>query len=198
VSRSVIWRLERGHADRVTITTLVRVAAALEARVDVRVLWHGENLDRLIDAHHARIVELMLKRLARSGWLAATEVSFNVRGERGSIDILAFHATSSALLVIEVKSVVPDLQAMLHGIDRKTRLAAGLAPERGWHPASVSRLLVLPNDKTARRRVAMHRTTFDAAAPARTLEVRRWLREPSGPISGLVFVSDAPHPGNRP
>jgi len=29
--------------------------------------------------------------LAASDWLVATEVSFNILGERGSIDILAFH-----------------------------------------------------------------------------------------------------------
>src|SRR5690348_6626142 len=79
VSRSVIWRLERGHADRVTIATLATVAAALDARVDVRLLWHGEGLDRLVDARHARLVELTLERLARSDWVAVTEASFIVR-----------------------------------------------------------------------------------------------------------------------
>ena len=44
-----------------------------------------------------------------AGWDVATEVSFNVRGERGSIDILAFHQATGSLLVIEIKSVVPDL-----------------------------------------------------------------------------------------
>ena len=42
----------------------------------------------------------------------ATEVSFSVYGERGSIDILAFHASTGSLLVIEIKSVVPDMQSI--------------------------------------------------------------------------------------
>ena len=130
--------------------------------------------------------------------LATPEVSFNLRGERGSIDVLAFHAASRALLVVEVKSVVPDLQAMLYGIDRTARVAPDVARERGWDPAGVSRLLVLPNDKTARRRIVTHRATFQTALPAAGQAVRPWLREPSGPISGLLFVSDAPHRGNRP
>ena len=50
VSRPTIGRIERGHVDDVTLRTLARVAVALDARLDVRVLWHGEGLDRLLDA----------------------------------------------------------------------------------------------------------------------------------------------------
>src|SRR4029077_6153733 len=125
---------------------LVRVAAALGARIDVRLLWQGEALDRLLDSGHADLVELMLELLTAKDWLVATEVSFNVRGERGSIDILAFHPATGSLLMIEVKSVVPDMQAMLIGIDRKARVARDIARERGWQVTSVTRLLVLPDD----------------------------------------------------
>ena len=107
VSRTAVWRIERGHADRVTVHVLVRVAAALAARIDVRLLWQGEGLDRLLDAGHADLIERTLELLASADWLVATEVSFNVRGERGSIDILAFHPATGSLVVIEVKSVVP-------------------------------------------------------------------------------------------
>ena len=37
----------------------------------------------------------MVQRLRPDGWEVATEVSFNVYGERGSIDILAFHAADT-------------------------------------------------------------------------------------------------------
>ena len=198
VSRSVIWRVERGRADRVTVATLEAVAAALDGRLDVRVLWHGENLDRLVDARHARLVDLTVALLDRAGWTVATEASFNLRGERGSIDVLAFRSDRPTLLVIEVKSVVADLQATLHGIDRKARVALAVGRERGWQAKSVSRLLILPSDKTARRRVAMHRATFRAALPATTLEVRRWLRSPTGTMSGILFVSDVRHKGEFP
>jgi transcriptional regulator with XRE-family HTH domain len=110
VSRTAVWRIERGRADRVAVHVLVRVVAALGARIDVRLLWHGEGLDRLLDAGHADLVERTLRLLASSDWMTATEVSFNVRGERGSIDILAFHPGTGSLLVIEIKSVVPDLK----------------------------------------------------------------------------------------
>ena len=83
VSRTAIWRTERGRADRVAVHVLVTVAAALGARIDVRLLWQGEGLDRLLDAGHADLVERTLELLTASDWLVATEVSFNVRGERG-------------------------------------------------------------------------------------------------------------------
>jgi transcriptional regulator with XRE-family HTH domain len=184
VSRSVIWRIERGHADRVTLSTIHDVASALEARVDLRLLWHGDGLDRLVDAGHARLVELAIALLDRAGWLVATEVSFNVRGERGSIDILGFHPTTTSLLVVEVKSVVPDLQAMLHAIDRKGRLARSIARERGWSAMSVTRLLVLPEDRTARRRLTTHSATFGVALPARNVAIRRWVLTPVGTMDG--------------
>jgi hypothetical protein len=176
---------------------LVRVAAALGARVDVRLLWQGEGLDRLLDAGHADLVERTVELLGSSAWQVATEVSFNLRGERGSIDILAFHPATGSLLVIEVKSVVPDMQAMLAGVDRKGRLARDIARERGWQVTSVTRLLVLPDDRTARRRVERHAATFRTALPARTVDVRRWIQRPAGSMDGVLFLSDAHHTSAR-
>ena len=197
VSRTAVWRIERGHADRVAVHVLVRIAAALGARIDLRLLWQGEGLDRLLDAGHADLVERTLELLTASDWLVATEVSFNVRGERGSIDILAFHPATGSLLVIEIKSVVPDMQAMLGGIDRKGRLARDIARERGWQITNVSRVLVLPDDRTARRRVVRHGATFRTALPGRTVEVRRWIRRPEGTLNGVMFLSDAHYASAR-
>ncbi len=197
VSRSVISRIERGRADRVAVHTLVRVAAKLDARVDIRLLWRGEGLDRLLDARHAGLVDRVIAILDSAEWEVAAEVTFDVRGERGSIDILAFHSATGSLLVIEVKSVVPDIQALLSGIDRKSRLAAEVGRARGWHVTSISRLLVLPDERTARRRVEAHAATFRSALPERTVSLRRWIRRPAGPISGILFVTDDRHVGTR-
>ena len=95
-----------------------------------------------------------------------------------------------------MKSVVPDLGAMLMTLDRKVRLAAKIARDQlGWHATSVSRLLVLPEDRTARRRVADHLATFDAALPQRNVVVKQWLRAPAGSIAGVLFLTDA-QPGD--
>jgi len=197
LSRAAISRLERGHVERATLRTVTRVAAVLGATVTVRVLWQGEGLDRLLDAAHATITDTVLRLLRDEGWEVATEVTFNEYGERGSIDILAFHPASRSLLVIEIKSVVPDLGGMLGTLDRKVRLAQKIARHRGWHPTSVSRLLVLPDDRTARRRVEQHAATFATALPSRTAAVRRWLRTPVGTLAGLLFLSDVHHASTR-
>jgi len=189
LSRAVIGRIERGKADRVAVHTLRRVAVELGARVDVRLLWHAEGLDRLLDERHAALVDQTLDLLAGLGWTAAAEVSFSIRGERGSIDVLAFHPRTGSLLVVEVKSVVPDLQAMLVALDRKGRLGREIARERGWAAGSVTKLLVLPDDRTARRRVGALVATFRAALPARTVEVRRWLKAPVGTGHGVLFLA---------
>lgn len=165
MSASTISLVECGRAERLTLAAVERLTAALGAHLSVRVYWQGEGLDRLRDARHAEIVERMIRRLTADAWVAKTEVSFSEFGERGSIDILAFHPANRALLVIEVKSVVPDLQATLSNLDRKTRLALQIARAVGWTPRSVSRLIVLPDERTARRRIQMHQATFDAALP---------------------------------
>ncbi len=197
VSGSAISRVERGEGDRLSARALARITDALGARLLLRVLWQGEELDRLLDAAHARLVEVVLLRLTADGWLAVPEVTFLVGRERGAIDILAWHARTASLLVVEVKSVVPDVQATLAGIDRKARLAPSIARDRGWAAASVSRVLVLPDDRTARRRVDAFAATFGLAFPARTIAVRRWLRSPTGLIAGVLFVSDGPHAVTR-
>lgn len=118
-------------------------------------------------------------------------MSFNIDGERGSIDVLAFHPATGALLVVEVKSVVPDIGGMLMTLDRKVRLAAELARQRGWVPRTVSRVLAIRDDTTSRRRVQVHDATFATAFPLRSRAVRAWLRDPVGAIAGLLFLPDA-------
>lgn len=192
VSRSAISRVERGEGDRLSARAMARITDALGARLLLRVLWQGEELDRLLDGAHARLVEVVLIRLAVDGWLAIPEVTFMVQRERGAIDILAWHAGTSSLLVVEVKSVVPDVQATLAGIDRKARLAPSIARDRGWAAGSVSRLLVLPDDGTARRRV----DAFGATASRRLRrDVRAGLpcTHDGGPA--LVAVPDGVHRG---
>ena len=156
-----------------------------------RLTWQGEGLDRLLDADHAAIVEQVVRILHDAGWLVATEVSFSIFGERGSIDVLAFHAATRVLLVVEVKSIVPDVQATLVTLDRKERLALRIARERNWDAVAVAKLLVVRDDRTARRRVDQHASTFGNAFPDRIARIRAWLRapDPRRPLSGLWFLS---------
>ena len=191
VSRSQVGRIERGESRRLSVETLDRVAEALGARADLRLLWEGEGLDRLLDAAHASLVEWVVRRLGALGWDVAVEVSFSSYGERGSIDVLAFHPGGRALLVIEVKSVTPDMQAVLGGLDRKARLGPGIARERGWEPVAVARVLVLGDTRTNRRRLQAHAAMVRAVLPAGTREITNWVADPVAPAPrGVWFVSD--------
>lgn len=192
-SASEISRVERGAVATLVLRRLERILEAIGARLTVRILWQGEELDRLLDRDHAGMVEEMLRLLAIEGWIAFPEVTFQVAGERGSIDILAWHPVARVLLVIEIKSVMPDVQATLSGVHRKARIGPAIARERGWEPVAVGRVLVLPDDRTARRRVERHSTTFDRALPSRTSAIKRWLADPCGDLAGVLFLSDS-HP----
>ena len=55
--------------------------------------------------------------------------------------------------------------------------------------------LVIADTMTSRRRVARLASTFEAAFPVRGHAVRRWLREPTAPVAGLLFLTYAP-PGS--
>ena len=190
VSQAQVSLAERGQLEDLTLRSLRRIGRALQVDLPIAPRWRGPELDRLLDAGHARLVEIVLGDLASHGW-EAVRSGRSAIGERGSVDIVAWHPTSGALLVVEVKTRIVDVGALLGGIDRKTRLAAELLPlERGWTVTRVGRMLVLPDGATHRAAVARHATTFERAFGARTRAMGRWLREPSAPISGILFVRD--------
>jgi transcriptional regulator with XRE-family HTH domain len=194
IARPVVGRIERGERSGLTVDAVDAVAEALGASVDLNVRWRGEVLDRMLDEAHARLVELVVRRLRDLGWEVAVEVTFSAFGERGSIDVLAVHPARRALVVIEVKSVVPDAQAMLAGLDRKGRLAPELAAGRAWDVRSVARVLVIWDTRTNRRRLERVGQTVRALLPGGSRDVQRWLRDPAGPaVSGVWFVPDARH-----
>jgi len=199
VSQSLIARVERGGADRVTVATLESIVSELGARLFLKIDWNGEAVDRLLDADHAAIVEAVTGVLRVAGWEAVPEVSFAINGERGSVDILAWHAATATVLVVEVKSVVPDVQATLHVFDRKVRLADRIARERGWGPGRIAQLLVVGESRTARHRIEAHADTFHARFPQRATEVRRFIANPSAPtgLRGLWFLSVRTGAGSR-
>jgi transcriptional regulator with XRE-family HTH domain len=193
VSRGLISLIERGHLGSVTLATLRRVAAVHEIRLDTYARWRGAALDRLLGARHSLLHEAVAAWLATiPGWRTAPEVSFAVYGERGVIDILAFHEATTALLVIELKTSIADVNELIGSVDRKRRLAARIARERGWQPRWVSTWVIVSRDRTNQRRIAAHLTMLRAAFPADGRAVRAWLRRPgSGPIHALSTWSDA-------
>jgi hypothetical protein len=143
----------------------------------------------LIDARHAAMAEQVVRELFRLGWEVRVEYTFNVRGERGSVDVLAWFPSRRALLVIEVKTQVVDVQDLLSTLDRKRRIVPGVvAGDLGWNAAYVGCLVVLPEETRARDAVVRHAAVFASTMPARNIGIRRWLVAPNGAISGLMFL----------
>jgi len=195
-SQQQISRLERGHLDASTLRALRAVVAAVGASLELRLRWRGPELDRLLDAEHAQIVAAVTDVLRTHGWEVLHEWTFNHYGERGAIDVVAWHPAARAILIVEVKSDLVDLQDLLGTLDRKARIAgAVLVPERGWLPAAVGRLVVVPEHPTLRAKVARHEAVLRPTLPARNREIRTWLRAPNGSLAGIWFVrTDRPGP----
>ncbi len=188
-SQQQISRLERGELETTTIRALGEVLGALGASLDLRIRWRGPELDRLLDADHAAIVAAATAILLAHGWEVIHEWTFNHYGERGAVDLVAWHPEARALLVVEVKSALVDLQDLLATLDRKARIVlAVLAPERGWQPAAVARLVALPDRSGLRAKIDRFEDVLRPTLPARTRAVRAWLRAPRGPLAGIWFV----------
>ena len=191
LSRESISKVERGLLDGVTVGTLIKIGAALDVRLEIVANWRGGDLDRLLHAGHSALHESVAVHLASvPGWVFAPEVSFAIRGERGVIDVLAWHAATRSLLVNELKTEIADVQEMVGTLDRKRRLAGWIGAERGWRPLTVSSWLIVVEGSTNRRRAAAHRTMLHAAYPSDGHTMRSWLLRPAGSIAALSFWSD--------
>ncbi len=189
VSQTKVSRIERGHLGPLSVDSLRAVGAALDVRLDLVPRWRGGDLDRLMNARHSAMHEEVARMFAElPGWSVAPEVSFAVYAERGVVDVLAWHAATRTLLVVELKTELVDVQEVLGTLDRKRRLAPVIGRERGWVPAQVGTWLLFAESTTNRDRIRAHGTVLRAAYPAGALEMRRWLREPAGPIRALSFL----------
>jgi transcriptional regulator with XRE-family HTH domain len=194
ISRSAISRLERGGAECMSLADIATVARVLGAKLHLSVRWQGEALDRLLDAAHAALTDQLVRLLTQLGWEVAVEVSFSIGGERGSIDIVAARPGTRHVVVVEAKSVVPDVQATIAALDRKARLAPIVVRRLGWTASTVSRVLAVRESRTARRRIEQHQATFDSAFPLRGRKLVAWLRAPENlATSGLLLLPESRH-----
>lgn len=173
-----------------TLATLRSVAAAVGIELPFQPRsTHAAAVERQVDWRHAALVEAAVSRLAQLGWQPGVEYSFSHFGDRGSVDVLAWQPSARALLVVEVKSDLRDVQATLHALDVKRRVVPRLvAQERGWVTDKIGLVMILADLEAERGRIRRHAAIFDAALPARTVEVRRWLERPNGPLAGLWFL----------
>jgi transcriptional regulator with XRE-family HTH domain len=187
VSKSTISRIERGHVRSLSVATIQEVAGELDIRVDLVPRWRSGDLDRLLNRRHSNLHELVARWFDEvvPEWALAPEVSYSIYGERGVIDILAWHPGRRALLIIELKTDIVDVNDLVGSADRRKRLARTIARDRGWDPASVSVWVIVASSRTNRRRIAAHEAMLRAAFPADGRTIRGWLRNPVGAVAAL-------------
>jgi transcriptional regulator with XRE-family HTH domain len=189
VSATLVARVEGGDIASIPMGKVRRVTETLGARFDALIRWQGADLGRLLDARHAGMHEAMAGLLSSlDGWLFEPEVSFSIYGERGIIDVLAWHPGRRMLLVIELKTELVEVSGLIGSMDRRRRLAWRIARERGWDPLAVSTWVVIADSRTNRRAVAAHSRVLRAKMPVDGRRMRGWLRDPSGRVDALGFL----------
>jgi transcriptional regulator with XRE-family HTH domain len=192
VSQSVISNIEGGRLGSVSLKTLRRVASEVDVVVTLSAQWRGGQGDRLIDRAHASLVDFVIATLRDAQWEVLPEFTFNHYGDRGSVDVLAWHPGERILLIIEVKATLTDLQDLLSSLSKKLRVVPDAArTELGWDPNHIARIVVVAATHLNRAIVARHRATFDSSFPARSRQVKAWLERASGPIAGVWFVPNS-------
>jgi transcriptional regulator with XRE-family HTH domain len=191
VSPATISRLERGHPGSLTLDTIRRVSAALDIRVDLVPRWRAGDLDRLLNAKHSELHELVARWFARElpAWILAPEVSYSIYGERGVVDIVAWHPGRRAILVIELKTDIVDVNQLIGKVGEKARLIRQIVRDRGWDPLTISTWVIVADGRTNRARLASHHAVLRAAFPSDGPQVRRWLANPVDAIAGLSMWS---------
>lgn len=191
ISQQTVSRFEIGNLEACSIELLDRWAAAAGGYLLLEIRVNGQR--PLTDARHAALQEWLVRLLVQLGWEVAAEVSFNHYGDRGRVDVLAYHPRLRILVIFEIKTRIDDVQDVLGRVDVKVRLGRDIAGQRGWAPVAVVPTLVLRDDSTNRRRIATHAALF-ARFSTRSTAARRWLRQPTAPApSGLLLFQADPH-----
>ena len=189
VPRRVVMLIEAGRLDRVRFGDIRAAAKALGARFDGSILWQGAGLDRMLNRGHARLHEATTAWLRSiGGWVAVPEVSFSFQGERGVIDIVAWHAATRTMLLIELKTRIVDISDLMMTMDVRLRMAPRIARDRRWDPASIGVWVVVAPGRTNARVLAEYATVLRAKFPQDGRAVPGWLARPRGPLAALSFL----------
>lgn len=198
VARVSVSRLERGLGADLRLRTIRRICAALEIRLELDARWRGGDLERHLTARHSAMAEELTGwLLRRPDWTVRPEVSFSIWGERGVVDLIAWHAARRTMLLIELKTEIVDVGDLMATADRRRRLAPRIASELGWRPIAIGYWVAVAESTTNARRVRDHRAVLRTAFPSDWRAIRAWLREPVGPMAGLSLRASRRLPSDR-
>jgi transcriptional regulator with XRE-family HTH domain len=188
VSASVVARHERGMIN--SLAMLDRHASALDLRLDLRLLGRSGQLVRMADEEHAAIVESIADWLRGAGFQVEAEASFSEWGERGRIDLLAYNPRTRTVVIVEVKTLLLDLQELLGSLDVRERLVTVIARRRGWSVERRVTLLAVAASAANRTVVRSHSALFQP------FSVRR-LGQPGFATAGRMLAWITPQRTNR-
>jgi len=195
-SQSVIARMERATMLDLSFRTASRVLRALSVEAELRLLPPRVETPPVRDRAHARCVAALSRRLARAGFIVATEVEVGSGRWRGFIDVLAMHPASRLLLVWEVKTALNDIGAADRQLGSYVEAAWEAASGLGWRPRGVTGILVLLATEESDRRLREHRAYFDRAFTLRSRGLGQLLDGstidlPARGARGLVMLDPA-------
>src|SRR4029079_16145398 len=91
LSRSALDRIELGQASRMAFDDLEKVARALDGQLRLDFRWRGEQRDARSHEKPAAMVVQTVRICRAAHWELAVEATFAIYGERGSIDVFAWH-----------------------------------------------------------------------------------------------------------
>ena len=129
-------------------------------------------------------------RLRRWKYDVRVETSFNHYGDRGRIDLLAWHAALRLLLVGEIKTDLVDAQGLLGPLDVKCRVAPRVSEMLGWgRPRRVVPLLIIRDRSTVRDRLRRLDPLF-SSFELRGRRATSCLRHPELARSPMLILSD--------
>jgi transcriptional regulator with XRE-family HTH domain len=197
-SATTVSRIELGDWESLAFGRLLAVADVVGVHLEVAAHWQGAAMDRVLDEGHARLLAAVARLLESWGWVTRFEVTYSEYGERGSIDLLAWHAGTATLAVFEIKTELGSVEGLLRPLNAKCRLAGKVAREQfGWHAARVAAIVVFPERVAIRRQVARHQTVLGGSLPATSRDIRSWLQRPTGVVRGIWFLSNSHGEGVR-
>jgi|GEM_PF-1110501 len=163
-----VSRVERAQIEDLTFASAERLLAAMGARLVVTVeAPYLADRARQREPAHSAMASYVSRRLIRLGWQVATEVEVGGDRSRGWIDILAYHAATGMLLIIELKTEIHDLGAIQRSLGWYEREAWKAAQRLGWRPNRAMGCLVLLASEANDERAAANRGVFDDALAGR-------------------------------
>jgi transcriptional regulator with XRE-family HTH domain len=183
VAQSMVSRLERGVRAGADLDDLQRIAKAMGGRLTITLTApfladRGRQRDRV----HAACVGYVVRHLRQTGWRAESEVEINGRSGLGWIDVLAWHPSSGALLVIEIKTEIHDFGRVQRTLSWYESRSWDAARRLGWSPRRSHAALILLDSEAVTATLRANRDLADQAFPERAARLTAFVVDPASSI----------------